>query len=75
VAASQAAGGDGKQMVGNIATESLVALFEGLGSRTGVDNDALLTRAGTVLNEICLAVGEPSPPSGLLRERLGSAAR
>jgi hydroxymethylglutaryl-CoA lyase len=74
-AASQVAGGDGRQMAGNVATESLVALFEGMGSPTGLDNEALVRDAGAVLNEICLAAGEPSPLSPLLRERLGSATR
>lgn len=73
VAASQAAGGDGRQMVGNIATESLVTMFEGMGVRTGIDVDALVTGAGAILNEICLHAGERSPPSGMLRERLGVA--
>lgn len=59
------------QMVGNIATESLVAMFEGMGVRTGIDNDLLLRHAGAVLAEICAAAGEPHPPSGMLREALG----
>jgi len=71
VAASVVAGGDGRQMVGNVATESLVAMFEGMGVSTGVDVDALMSGAGAILNEICLAAGEFSPPSGMLRERLG----
>ncbi len=71
VAASVAAGGDGSQMVGNIATESLVAMFEGMGVSTGVDVDALVSGAGPVLNEICLGAGDFSPPSAMLRERLG----
>lgn len=71
VAASQAGGGDGRQMVGNVATESLVSLFEGMGATTGIDNDALVSNAGAVLNDICLTAGEPSPPSAMLRERLG----
>ena len=71
VAASAVAGDDGAHMVGNIATESLVALFDGMGVSTGVDVEALMTRAGTVLNEICESVGDFSPPSGLLRDRLG----
>jgi len=73
VAASRAAGGDGKQMVGNIATESLVAMFEGMGVRTGIDNEKLVGDAGAILNEICQAAGESPPPSGMLRERLGMA--
>ena len=59
------------QMVGNIATESLVAMFEGMGVRTGIDNEALLRDAGAVLAGICEAAGEPPPPSGMLREALG----
>jgi hydroxymethylglutaryl-CoA lyase len=71
VAASLTAGGDGKQMVGNIATEALIAMFDGMGVSTGIDLDVLMSKAGPVLNEICLAAGDFSPPSGLLRERLG----
>lgn len=70
VAASLAAGGSGREMVGNIATESLVAMFEGMGVRTGIDMDALVTDAGKILTEICLHAGEPAPPSWMLRERL-----
>lgn len=73
VAASAVAGGAG--MVGNVATESLVAMFEGMGVRTGVDVDALMTTAGRVLNQICTSVGEFSPPSALLRDRLGYGVR
>ena len=68
-AASAVAGGGG--MVGNIATESVVAMFEGMGVHTGIDVDALMTGAGPVLNEILVEAGEFSPPSGMLRERLG----
>jgi isopropylmalate/homocitrate/citramalate synthase len=75
VAASAVAGENGTQMVGNIATESLVAMFEGMGVATGIDLDALVSGAGAVLNEICLAAGDYSPPSGLLRERLGYGIR
>ena len=71
VAASVASGGDGTQMVGNIATESLVAMFEGMGVNTGVDLDSLVSNAGPMLNEICLEAGDFSPPSPMLRERLG----
>jgi hydroxymethylglutaryl-CoA lyase len=70
-AAASAVAGSGRQMVGNIATESLVALFESMGVRTGIDVDALMTSAGQILHEICIATGESSPPSMLLRERLG----
>jgi hydroxymethylglutaryl-CoA lyase len=72
-AASAVAGGGG--MVGNIATESLVAMFEGLGVHTGINVDALMTGAGPVLNEILVEAGEFSPPSGMLRERLGYGLR
>jgi hydroxymethylglutaryl-CoA lyase len=71
--AASALGGGG--MVGNIATESLVAMFEGMGVSTGIDVDALMGNAGVVLNEICEAAGEFSPPSGMLRERLGFGVR
>jgi hydroxymethylglutaryl-CoA lyase len=74
-AASALAGGNGGQMVGNIATESLVAMFEGMGVSTGIDVDALMAGAGAMLNEICLAAGEFSPPSGMLRDRLGYGVR
>jgi hydroxymethylglutaryl-CoA lyase len=72
-AASAVAGGGG--MVGNIATESLVAMFEGMGVHTGIDVDALMTGAGPVLNEILVEAGEFSPPSGMLREWLGYGIR
>ena len=71
--AASAVGGGG--MVGNIATESLVAMFEGMGIRTGIDVDALMRDAGVVLHEICEAAGEFSPPSGMLRDRLGFGVR
>jgi hydroxymethylglutaryl-CoA lyase len=71
VAASAVAGGDGRQMVGNIATESLAAMFEGMGVSTGIDLNALVTGAGAILHEICIASGDFSPPSGMLREALG----
>lgn len=67
--------GKGRQMVGNIATESLVALFEGMGISTGIDVDRLMTESGPVLNQIFSAVGEFSPPSSLLRDRLGYGSR
>ena len=75
VAASVVAGGDGRQMVGNIATESLVAMFEGMGVSTGVDLNALMGRAGAILHDICIRTGDFSPPSGLLREHLGYGNR
>ena len=71
--AASAVGGGG--MVGNVATESLVAMFEGMGVRTGIDVDALMDGAGAVLKEICDAAGEFSPPSGMLRDRLGFGVR
>jgi hydroxymethylglutaryl-CoA lyase len=73
VAASVVAGGGG--MVGNVATESLVALFEGMGAPTGIDVDALMSGAGPVLHDIVTAAGEFAPPSTLLRERLGYGSR
>jgi hypothetical protein len=57
-------------MVGNVATEAVVAMLEGMGVRTGIDSERLLRDAGAVLNDICLAAGEPSPPSRMLRETL-----
>lgn len=71
VAASLAEGGSGRQMVGNIATESLVQLFHGMGIPTGIDLDRLLVGAGPVLQEICDLAGDFAPPSGMLREKLG----
>ncbi|HEX6316635.1 MAG TPA: hypothetical protein VFZ73_17305 [Gemmatimonadaceae bacterium] len=73
-AAASLAGGSGG-MVGNVATETLVAMFEGMGASTGIDADALMTGAGPVLKEMCDAAGEGAPPSGLLRERLGYGLR
>ncbi|HEX9564394.1 MAG TPA: hypothetical protein VF981_10505 [Gemmatimonadaceae bacterium] len=70
VAASTVAGYAGGYMVGNIATESLVKLFDGLGVATGVDARALVARAGPVLRDICVAAGEPMPPGVMLREAL-----
>lgn len=74
-AAKALAGGNGASMAGNIATESLVAMFEGMGVSTGIDVDALVTGAGPILNDICLAAGDYSPPSGMLRDRLGYGNR
>jgi hydroxymethylglutaryl-CoA lyase len=71
--AASAVGGGG--MVGNIASESLVAMFEGMGISTGIDVDAFMTDAGAVLNEICTSAGEFSPPSGMLRDKLGYGTR
>jgi len=58
-------------MVGNIATESLVAMFEGMGVSTGIDVDKLMSGAGSVLYEISQTAGDFAPPSGMLRDRLG----
>ena len=74
VAASVVAGGNGAHMVGNVATESLVALFDGMGVSTGVDLDRLLTTAGPILHRICIDAGDFAPPSALLRDRLGLGA-
>jgi hydroxymethylglutaryl-CoA lyase len=74
-AAARALDGKSRQMVGNVATESLVALFEGIGESTGIDVERLMSGAGPVLNEICQVVGEFSPPSQFLREWLGYGVR
>lgn len=74
VAASLVAGGSGAHMVGNVATESLVALFEGMGVSTGIDLHNLLTTAGPILHRICVDAGDFAPPSALLRDRLGLGA-
>jgi len=70
-AASAVAGGNATPMVGNIATESLVAMFEGMGVSTGIDVDKLMSGAGSVLYEISQTAGDFAPPSGMLRDRLG----
>jgi hydroxymethylglutaryl-CoA lyase len=75
MAAKALAGGNGAQMVGNIATESLAAMFEGMGVSTGIDVDLLMSSAGPILNDICLAAGDFSPPSGFLRESLGYGSK
>ncbi len=71
VAASIVAGDDGRHLVGNIATESLVKLFDGLGENTGVDVDALTHDAGPILEEMCRTADDFAPPSGMLRQALG----
>jgi len=58
-----------KNAVGNVATEELVYMFEGLGVDTGVDADALL-EAGRIVHGMARRVGDPVPPSKLLKERL-----
>jgi hypothetical protein len=50
-------------------------MFEGMGISTGIDVDAFMTDAGAVLNEICTSAGEFSPPSGMLRDKLGYGTR
>lgn len=54
--------------VGNIATEELVYLFQGLDVDTGVDFDALLA-AGDVLLDLIRFAGDPMPPSKILANR------
>jgi len=75
VAASVVAGDEGRHMVGNIATESLVKLFDGLGVETGVDVAALLHGAGPILADICEGAGDFAPPSDMLRDALGYGVR
>lgn len=61
---------DGRGMAGNIATEELVDMFEGMGVATGVDREKLV-EAGRIVWEITQRSGDPAPPSRLLREQLG----
>lgn len=49
VAASRAEGGSGHEMVGNIATESLVHLLHELGAATGIDLEALRSSARPIV--------------------------
>ncbi len=58
-----------KASVGNIATEELVALFDGMGVETGVDPLPLL-EAGRLLVQMTEMAGDPLPPSKLLANRL-----
>ena len=58
-----------KASVGNIATEELVALFDGMGIETGVDPVPLL-EAGRLLVQMTEMAGDPLPPSKLLANRL-----
>ncbi len=58
-----------KASVGNIATEELVALFQGMGVETGVDPLPLL-EAGRLLVQMTELAGDPLPPSKLLANRL-----
>ncbi len=55
--------------VGNVATEALVDLLEGLGVRTGVDREALID-AGERIARMTEQVGDPPPPSETLRAAL-----
>ena len=55
--------------VGNIATEELVSLFEGMGVETGVDPVPLL-EAGRLLVKMTEMAGDPLPPSKLLANQL-----
>jgi hydroxymethylglutaryl-CoA lyase len=55
--------------VGNVATEELVAMVHKEGGATGVDT-ALLLKAGEIIANMCEQVGDPSPPSRLLRDHL-----
>jgi hydroxymethylglutaryl-CoA lyase len=66
-AASRASDEESGHMVGNIASESLVKLFDGLGVRTGVDAGLLVTRAGPIVKRICEITGDPPPPGVMLR--------
>lgn len=75
VAASIVAGDAGRHMVGNIATESLVQLFDGLGVTTGIDIGALVQVAGPILADICAGAGDFAPPSSMLRDALGYGVR
>ncbi len=58
---------------GNIATEELAELLEGLGATTGV-NRAQLVEAGRMVQEITRFSGDPDPPSKLLRHHLARRA-
>jgi hydroxymethylglutaryl-CoA lyase len=55
--------------VGNISTEELVSLFEGIEASTGVDQEKLV-EAGRMIIEMTRLVGDPLPPSKLLSHRL-----
>ncbi len=57
--------GGRRAVAGNIATEMLVAMFERVGFRTGVDLGGLM-RAGEILCDITRATGDPPPPSRML---------
>ena len=55
--------------IGNVATEELVNMFNGMGVETGIDFDFLL-RAGRVVIDMARYVGDPAPPSRILADRL-----
>lgn len=57
--------------VGNIATEELVMMFDGLGVETGIDAEEL-TAAGQILIDMVRFVGDPMPPSKILADQLAS---
>ncbi|MCP3960023.1 MAG: hydroxymethylglutaryl-CoA lyase [bacterium] len=55
--------------IGNVATEELVNMFNGMGVATGIDFDFLL-RAGRVVIDMAHFVGDPAPPSRILADQL-----
>ncbi len=57
--------------VGNVATEELVNMFHGMGVTTGIDFEFLL-RAGRIVVDMANYVGDPTPPSRILADRLVS---
>ena len=71
VAANIVAGGTSPNIAGNIATEELVKMFEGMGVRTGIDLTSLVQNAGSIIYEICRETGDFAPPSTMLRDQLG----
>lgn len=55
--------------IGNVATEELVNMFQGMGVETGIDFKYLL-RAGRIVVDMARYVGDPAPPSRILADRL-----
>ncbi len=55
--------------VGNVATEELVNMFNGMDVTTGIDFDFLI-RAGRIVVDMARFVGDPAPPSRILADRL-----
>ena len=55
--------------VGNVATEELVNMFNGMGVDTGIDFDFLI-RAGRIVVDMARYVGDPAPPSRILADQL-----